>query len=354
MQRPDGNGGVSEEFPALEGVRHRFVELPGLRLHVAEAGTGEPVVLLHGFPEHWWGWRLVMPKLAQHYLVIAPDLRGAGWSDAPTDGYTEEQLVADVVALLDALGLDRVHLVGLDIGGILGFRVCLAHPDRVRRFVFIASPHPYGLSSKRVLLRMLPKAWRLWPGLATAAPVLGPRLLGAGKQRLARNTTLGDTPHPDVWSPQDLSCFLSRLRDPLRARAAVALYKALARIRSNNRAASGAYRRTRLVTPTLGLYSVALDEGDRDAAGHPALVRGFEPYVEDLTLVRVPGSGYYLAEEQPEAVANDSSASCSLPDSLTAPQYRARREAAAAKSKTGAPQPKGSPPSAHGWISHGT
>ena len=154
-----------------------------------------------------------MPKLAQHYLVIAPDLRGAGWSDAATDGYTEEQLVR------------RRRAVGRARTGPRAPRwtrhrrhprvpVCLAHPDRVRRFVFIASPHPYGLSSKRVLLRMLPKAWRLWPGLATAAPVLGPRLLGAGKQRLARHMMLGDTPRPDVWSPQDLDVFLSRLRDP--------------------------------------------------------------------------------------------------------------------------------------------
>ena len=113
---------------------------------------------------------------------------------------------------------------------------------------------------------------------------------------------LGDSPHPDVWSPQDLDVFLCRLRDPLRARAAVELYKSLA-MRANNRAASGAYRTTRLVTPTLGLYGTVLDEGDRNAAGHPAIVRGFEPYADDVTLVRIPGSGYYLAEEQPEAVA---------------------------------------------------
>src|SRR5215213_962833 len=123
MQAPAGDIAMpsgSDPFPPLDGVRHRFVELPGLRVHVAEAGGGEPLVLLHGFPEHWWGWRRVLPALAEHYRVVAPDLRGAGWTDAPQQGYTEEQLVADVVALLDALGLNRVDLVGLDIGAILG------------------------------------------------------------------------------------------------------------------------------------------------------------------------------------------------------------------------------------------
>jgi len=304
MQAPAGDIAMpsgSDPFPPLDGVRHRFVELPGLRVHVAEAGGGEPLVLLHGFPEHWWGWRRVLPALAEHYRVVAPDLRGAGWTDAPQQGYTEEQLVADVVALLDALGLNRVDLVGLDIGAILGFRVCLAHPERVRRFVCLGAPHPYTTTSARILLRILLRAWRLWPRFATTLPVLGPRLVSRGRQRLPRHLILGDAPNPGLWSPEDLELYLSRLRDPSRARAAVALFRSLA-IRANNRAAAGAYRGTRLVTPTLGLYGAVLDDGDRDAAGHPALLHGYEPYADDFTLAHVPGSGYYLAEEQPEAV----------------------------------------------------
>jgi pimeloyl-ACP methyl ester carboxylesterase len=298
---PHGTRHIDAPFPPLDGVRHRFVDLPGLRVHVAEAGAGEPLVLLHGFPQHWWGWRRVIPALAEHYHVIAPDLRGAGWTDAPPHGYTEEQLVADTVALLDALGLERVHLVGLDIGAILGFRLCLAHPERVRRFVFMGAPHPYPGLSGRVLVRVLLKTWRLWPRFATTLPVLGPRLVGRGRQRLARHLMLGDAPDPDVWSAEDLDIFLSRLRGPSRARASVALFRALA-VSASNRAVAGAYRGTRLVTPALGLYGAVLHDGDRDAAGHPALLHGYEPYADDLTLAHVPGTGYYLAEEQPDAV----------------------------------------------------
>lgn len=291
----------STPFPPVDGVEHRFVGLPGLRVHVAEAGAGDPLVLLHGFPQHWWGWRKVIPALAEQYRVVVPDLRGAGWTEAARNGYTEEQLVADVVALLDKLGLERVHLVGLDIGGILGFRVCLAHPDRVRRFVCIGAPHPYPTRSARVFARLLPRAWRLWPRFAATLPLLGPRLMGRGRQRLARHMILADAPDPHVWSSAELEVYLARLRDPSRARASVALFRALA-IDAPNRAIAGAYRGTRLVTPTLGLYGTVLDDGDRNAEGHPALLLGYEPYSDDFTLAHVPGSGYYLAEEQPEAV----------------------------------------------------
>lgn len=294
---PGGSGHLPVPLPSLDGVRHRFVDLPGLRVHVAEAGAGEPLVLLHGFPQHWWGWRRVLPELAEHYRVLAPDLRGAGWTDAPPHGYTEEQLVADAVGLLDALGLDRVHLAGFDLGGILGYRLCLAHPERVRRFVCLAAPHPYPLPS----LRVMAEVWRLWASFALALPVLGPQLISRGQQRLPRRMMVGDTEDTQVWSAEDLEAFLAPLRHPSRARAASALYRALA-VGSNRRAASGAYRGTRLVTPTLSLYGTVLYDGDRDEAGHPGLLHGYEGNADDVTLAHVPEAGYYLAEEQPESV----------------------------------------------------
>jgi pimeloyl-ACP methyl ester carboxylesterase len=129
-------------FPPLDGVTHRFVELPGLRMHVAEAGSGDAVVMLHGFPQHWWEWRDVIPAVAEHYRVICPDLRGAGWTDAPADGYMSSQLQADVLALLDALDLDQVHLVTHDWSSILGYLTCFDHPERVRDHVAMAVPPP--------------------------------------------------------------------------------------------------------------------------------------------------------------------------------------------------------------------
>jgi pimeloyl-ACP methyl ester carboxylesterase len=102
--------------PSLPGVSHRFVNVAvaegRLTLHVAEAGVGEPVLMLHGWPGHWYSWRQLVPHLSESYRLLMPDLRGFGWSDAPGSGYDPRTFAADTLALLDALELDRVRLVG--------------------------------------------------------------------------------------------------------------------------------------------------------------------------------------------------------------------------------------------------
>ena len=181
-------------YPHLDGVTHQDVDLPGgLRMHVAEAGQGDPVLLLHGFPQNWWEWRGVIPGLAQNHRVIVPDQRGTGWTDAPATGYERDQLLADVVALLDALEIDRVHLVGHDWGALIGFLLCFEHPERVRSFMSIAIPHPY--------IRFTPKAV---PGLpAPVVPVRG-RHAGPGSQAPALGTSaLGAAHHPGLLVATD-------------------------------------------------------------------------------------------------------------------------------------------------------
>lgn len=301
--QPAESPGRSDEFlsiPHLDGVRHRFVDLPGLRMHVAEAGSGEPVLLLHGFPQHWWAWRRVIPALAERYRVICPDLRGAGWSDAPPSGYTSEQLTADVVALLDLLQVAKVHLIGHDWGGMVGYRLCLSHPERVGRFVCLAAPHPYPQFHARILLHL----WKLWPMFAVATPGIGPLLLRSGRQRLPRWMMTSDTKDPSVFPPADLDRYLSRLRDASRAQAASTLYRSFV-LREAKRSGAGEYQASRLRTPTLSLYGAVLYR-HTSTGTHPEIIGGYEDFADDLTMEHVPGAGYYLAEEKPDLVVKRS------------------------------------------------
>ena len=290
-------GGDGAPIPQLDGVKHYFVDLPGLKMHVAETGDGPPLLMLHGIPQHWWAWRKTIPDLARHHRVICPDLRGFGWTDAPRDGYDRDHFVADVVALLDALDFDRVCLVGYDLGGLVGYKMCLAHPDRIERFVSIAAPHPYPEFHARMLLSM----WRVWPMFAIATPCLGPWLLRTGRQRLPRWLMESDTNDMGVWTARDLEIFVERLRDPARARAASAVYRELV-LTETNRGMAGEYHSSRLSTPTLSLYGAVLYTTHNSSSEHPEILSGYENFADDFTLQHVPDSGYYLPEEQPEVV----------------------------------------------------
>lgn len=277
--------------PILPGLEHRFFELPGLRLHVVEAGDGEPVLLLHGFPQHWWEWRQVIPDLSEHYRVICPDLRGAGWTEAPPSGYTRDQLLADVVALLDALDLDRVRLVAHDWSALVGYQLCLRHPDRVQQYLCLGA-HPY----VRFDAGILPGLWRLWFQPVVATPVLGPWALRRG--RLVRHLLRGFAPRVGTWADEDLEVFAAPFRDPAHARAGSALYRCFI-LPEIGQLLGGAYRRARLATPTLVLY------GADDPGLSPTMLGAgadHSEHAESLAVEAVDGAAHFIADDRPDAV----------------------------------------------------
>lgn len=135
---------IEESVVLVDGPwTHRDVNANGIRFHIAEAGAGPLVVLLHGFPEFWWSWRHQLVALADAgYHVVAPDLRGYGASDKPPRGYDAPTLAADVAGLIRALGEPDAVVVGHDWGGHLAWSVAALHPTVVRRIAVLSIPHP--------------------------------------------------------------------------------------------------------------------------------------------------------------------------------------------------------------------
>lgn len=122
----------------MEGIEHRMVDVNGIKMHVAEKGSGPAVLLIHGFPELWYSWRhQILGLAARGYRAIAPDMRGYGDTDVPPShtSYAVFHLVGDLVALLDALALDQVFVVGHDWGAAVAWYFCLFRPDRVKALV---------------------------------------------------------------------------------------------------------------------------------------------------------------------------------------------------------------------------
>ena len=286
---------ASRPMPAVPGVEHRQVETGRLRVHVAEAGSGPPLLLLHGWPQHWFAWRKLIPLLADSRRLICPDLRGFGWTDAPDGGYRTADLAADAVALLDALELDQVDLIGHGEGGRVGFELCLSQPSRVRRLVTLGAMHPY--PSRRLLAA---QAWRYWWTPLVETSHLGRRVIGhlpAVTRAVLRASAAGSGELSDAAIEE----FVTSVRQPARARASERLMHEFA-YHEMIPALLGANRSQRLRTPALML------NGERDfftparALGDPG------PYADDLRIQVIPGAGHLLAEECPQTIAAAASA----------------------------------------------
>ena len=154
----------------------------GTRIHYVRGGSGPALVLLHGFPQDWFEWRRLMPRLAQSFAVIAVDLRGVGGSAAPTDGYAAADLAEDVHQLLGSLGVDRAHIVGHDIGGWVAYAFTRLHPQSTSTLLIMETPIP-GIEPFQHLNIDVP----LWHGEFHMIPDL-PEALVAGRQLAATGT----------------------------------------------------------------------------------------------------------------------------------------------------------------------
>jgi pimeloyl-ACP methyl ester carboxylesterase len=274
-------------LPDVPGVLHRYVTVRGVRLHVAEAGRGAPLILLHGWPQHWWCWRHLIGRFAERHRVLVPDLRGWGWSDAPPGRYAKRDYAEDVRALMDAEGIERADIVAHDWGGYAAFLLALEHPGRLRRLVALDIPPPFAPTpGPRLALVPLLLSYQA----VVAAPLLGPWTMTSSRRfvRMIIRTGSGANMH---WTEPELDAYAAVLRDPARARASSRCYRTFL-TRELWPAARGRYRRQELEVPTLLL-----------AGGASFLWRGFTRRPGgNLEIATIPGAGHFLPEEAPDAV----------------------------------------------------
>jgi pimeloyl-ACP methyl ester carboxylesterase len=308
-------------------ITHRQIETNGISMHIAEAGSGPLVVLVHGWPEIWYSWRHQLPALAAAgYHAVAPDLRGYGQSDAPEEieSYSLRNLIADIIGLLDALDAEQAVLVGHDIGAGVTWACAELHPERVAAHVTLGIP--YGPRQPQSEVAMTEQfagdnfsfvGYFQQPGVAEAELGADPRR----SLRLILFALSGDAP-PDLvpylftGKPADAGILDGMPEpDPLPpwlAEADLDVY-ADAFARSGFRGSFGFYRnmdrdwQELTEIGTLGIQQPALFIGGmRDSAviftGFEALQAMVEGAPNLRKVVLLPGAGHWTQQERPEEV----------------------------------------------------
>ena len=276
------------EPPPIAGVRRSYVQARGVDFHVTEAGDadGEPVLCLHGWPQHHYAWRDLLADPPPGLRIIAPDLPGYGWSGPAPHRWGKEDVASDVLALLDALGLQHVLLVGHDWGGYVGNLLVLRAPERFSSYLVMNMPHPW--QSPRTLL---PHVWRF----LTYQPAVA-----AFGVPIMRHTPFVHTlikaalSNKSAMSEEDIGWFSDRFRDPVVARSGRDTYRTFWLREVPASARNPETRRS--VVPTLALF------GTDDVVVHVSLVAEETANADDYRLERIAGCGHFVADERPDLV----------------------------------------------------
>ncbi|MCV7419430.1 alpha/beta hydrolase [Mycobacterium yunnanensis] len=272
--------------PPIDGVRRSFVEARGVRFHVTESGPedGRPVLALHGWPQHHWVYRELLADPPPGLRIIAPDLPGYGWSGPAPHRWAKDDVAADVLALMDAMGLDRVLLVGHDWGGFVGYRMLLAAPERFEGYLVMNMAHPW--QTPRTIL---PHFWRFLlyqPFVAT---------IGVALQRRTPylRFLFAFGPKAHRLDPATARVYADRFRDPVVARTATDTYRTFL-LRELPQGAREPEDR-RATVPIRAVFGMG------DIAVHPSLADPETANAEDYTFEPVD-SGHFVIDERPDVV----------------------------------------------------
>ena len=293
-------------------VTHGYANVNGIRLHYAESGSGDNlVVLLHGFPEFWYSWRHQLDALGKSYHVVAPDMRGYNLSDKPprVEDYRIEVLVEDVIGLIDYFGVERAALVAHDWGAGVAWAVAQKYPERVSKLAVLQVP-PAAAWRANMTLRQLLRSWYMFFFQLPRVPEWAIRRKGFAaldktfKETVARKGTFSDA---------DVALYKEALARPGAVTAAVNYYRANVRRVISQRDNSGKRKRGsqtkveseslksigngRIQVPTLFIF------GEQDFAILPSTVSGVGKYIDaPYRELRIADSGHWVQNEAADEV----------------------------------------------------
>lgn len=273
-------------------LEHSTIQTNGIRLHVVQAGpkSGVPVLLLHGFPEFWYGWRKQIPALvAAGCRVIVPDQRGYNLSDKPEEikSYCVQTLVEDTLGLIKALDYEKVNLVGHDWGALIAWMLAIKHPERLHRLGILNVPHPVVM--KRFLQRDIEQMWRSLYILFFQLPWLPETIMRIGNWRGAA-LGMRRSGKPQAFTEEDIEQYKEAWSQPGAVSAMLNWYRAA--LRYPPEITDG----MRVQVPTLILWGV------QDVALSRRMARPSLDHCEDGNLIFFPDATHWVQHEEADEV----------------------------------------------------
>ena len=271
-------------------ITHHTLTANGIRQHYLDAGQGAPVVLLHGFPETSFAWRFQVPVLAEHYRVIAPDLRGYGETDKPAGGYDKRNMARDLRELLRALGIEKIALVGHDRGARVATRFAKDYPEMVDRLVVMDNV-PTRIVAREFNAQVAKSYWFF---IFNQVPDL-PEALISGREDLWLRHLFSDWCYnPLAIDGEAFRTYVEAYRRPGALRGAMSDYRANAEDVAQDKVDAD----VKIACPTLSLWGA-----DFHAVGKMFdMAAIWAEMASDLRTLPIPECGHLPQEEQPQQV----------------------------------------------------
>ncbi|MAZ02720.1 MAG: hypothetical protein CMN56_06240 [Sneathiella sp.] len=283
-------------------INHDRAELGDIGLHYAECGAenDELVLMLHGFPEFWYCWKDQLPKIGETYHAVAPDMRGYNLSDKPDSirAYGIKHLIGDVLALADHFGAEKFYLVAHDWGAAIAWAVAIAKPERVKGLVILNGPHPYLFAE---LLRHHDAQIAHSQYIARfQIPDIETELLAEDCKQLW-DWTFSELIPTGEMTETDEFAYKTAWTQPGAMTAMLNYYRASPLVPATEQTKGQSFgldpEAFRVHVPTLVVWG----EGDKMLV--PENLDGLEDFVDDLTIVRLPGITHWITHEAPERVS---------------------------------------------------
>jgi len=288
----EGMGAVSVAPNLPEGFTDtftsRYIDAGDVRLHAVIGGNGPPLLLIHGWPQTWYAWRMLMPELARHFEVIAVDQRGIGLSDKPKDGYDTATLAIDVVALMDALGHQRFALYGTDTGMPIAYAVAADHPERVERLVVSEAPLPGASPSPPLFLPPQLNA-RLWHLTFNQLPAEVNEALVTGREHIFFGAEFAASAGVKQLPDETVEYYINTLASDSEAlRGSFEFYRAIPTTSTQN----AERKNRRLTMPVLAIGGAE--------SGMEGVEATMKLVADDVQGVVLSGAAHWVAEQAPE------------------------------------------------------